>query len=327
MLPYIAFAAIVSLSGACSALGDSGDEPAKPGPGGLERTSLTVAIQPSVDAAPYWMAQKLGFFRDEGLDVKTTLAENPNISRSKVISGEADLAELTYPPFVIAVKKGEDLRIVADGTAANPNSNVLITVPNSPVKSVNDLPGKRIAITSANSTSQLLTQAVMAAHGKDYHQVTWIQLGLSDMAAALQNNQIDAAYQPEPFIHKAARTVGATPVIDVAARGTSTDDFPILGYVATTKWTEQNPTTMAAFQRAMQRASRLAEADRSKWEPLVVEFAKVEDADAKLMVAPRFSSTADARRLQRVPDLMADQGIIPKGSIKMDTLIVKQVSP
>lgn len=320
----MAFAAIVALPG-CSALGGD-QQPASGSTGALEKTSLKVAIQPSTDAAPYWLAQEGGYFRAEGLDVQTTLAENPGASRDKVLSGEADLAELTYPTFFVAVKGGAELRLVADGTAASPQSNVLMTVPNSPVKSVNDLKGKRIAITSKNSTSELLTRSVMRDYGVDSSTVTWQYMGLPNMAPALQQGQVDAAYQPEPYASVAARTVSAVAFIDVAGQGKSSDDFPILGYVAKTKWTEQNPKAMAAFQRAMLRASRDAAADRTRWEPLVVKYAKVNDGDAKLMTPPRFTSLADARRLQRVPDLMVQLGMMPAG-MDVAPLIVKQVSP
>jgi len=271
------------------------------------------------------MAQKLGYFKAEGLDVKTTLAENPARSRDKVVSGEADLAELTYPTFFLAVNGGEELQIVADGTAASPNSNQLITVPTSPVKTVNDLAGKRIAITSSNSTSELLTRSVMKDHGVDASKVHWVPLSLPNMAAALAQNQVDAAYQPEPYIHAAARTAGAIPVIDVAGPNTSTPDFPVLGYVAKKTWTEQYPKAMAAFQRAMLKASRDAQADRSKWEPLVIENTKAVEADVMLMTPPSFGSIADPRRIQRVPDLMAQFGALP-GHIDVSKLIVKQAT-
>ncbi|WP_372663507.1 ABC transporter substrate-binding protein [Amycolatopsis kentuckyensis] len=325
MLCCIASLAALGLSG-CSALGGSSDEPAKPGAGGLEKTSLKVAIQPSVDAAPYWLAQEGEYFKREGLEVQTTLAENPAASLQKLVSGEADLAELTYPTFFVAAKKGEDIRLVADGTAATPKSNVLVTVPTSPVKSVNDLPGKRIAITSKNSTSELLTRSVMKDHGLDPSTVKWVYLPLPNMAQALKDNQVDAAYQPEPFASAAARTVGATPFIDVAGPSSSTQDFPILGYDAKREWTEKYPNTMAAFQRAMLKATRDANAARSNWEPLVIKNAKAEDQDVKLMTPPGFRSTLDARRIRRVVDLMSQLGVIT-GDLNVDGLIVKQVSP
>lgn len=324
LVPCIALAALVGLTG-CSALGNSDSPPANPGPGGLEKTSLKVAIQPSVDAAPYWLAQDGGYFRAEGLDVQTTLGENPSAVRDKLLSGEADLAELTYPTFFVAVQGGADLRMVADGTSASPKSNQLITVPTSPVKSVEDLAGKRIAITARNGTSDILTRSIMRDHNVDYSQVKWVLVPLPNMAAALKDNQVDAAYQPEPFLHTAARTAGAIPLIDVAGPGSSTQDFPVIGYDAKREWTEKYPNTMAAFQRAMLKATRAANASRAAWEPLVLKYTKADEADVKLMTPPGFNSTLDERRIKRVPDLMGQLGILP-GGMNVAPLIVKQVS-
>ncbi|WP_410643612.1 ABC transporter substrate-binding protein [Amycolatopsis sp. lyj-346] len=326
MLCCIASSAVVGLTG-CSALGGSSDEPDKPGAGGLEKTSLKIAIQPSVDAAPVWLAQDGGYFKAEGLDVQTVVGNDGPTVLAKVKSGDADLGGITYPVAFVAQQSGAvDLRFVADGTAASPKSNQLFTVPNSPVKAVTDLPGKRIAITSKNSTSDILTRAVMRDHGLDYSKVTWVFLPLPNMAAALRDGQADAAYQPEPFAQKTARTVGATAFIDVAHPSTSTEDFPVLGYSAQREWTEKYPNTMAAFQRAMLKATRDVNASRATWEPLVVKYAKVEPEDASLMVAPRFTSTLDARRLQRVPRLMQQLGVIPT-EVDAASMIVKQVSP
>ncbi len=319
----IAFAAVLTLTG-CSALGGSGDEPAKPGAGGLEKTSLKVAIQPSVDAAPFWLAQDGGYFKAEGLDVKAVNVESGTVSRDKAVSGEVDVAEITYPTLFVALQKGAELRLVADGTSATPKSNELVTVPRSPVKTINDLPGKRIAITAPGAASQILTQSLMTDHGLDFKEVKWVPVPLPNMPAALQQGQVDAAYLPEPYLTQAARTVQATPIIDVSTG--STQDFPILGYSAKTEWTEKNPNAMAAFQRAMLKATRDANASRANWEPLVVEYAKVPDDIAKLMTPPGFKSTADELRLQRVPDLLAQLGIIPRG-LKAANFIVKQVSP
>ena len=59
----------------------------------------------------------------------------------------------------------------------------------------------------------------------------------------------------------------------------------------------------------MQKATRDS-SDRSKIEPLMVKYAHVDADTAKLMPLPAYLSTLDARRLQRVPDLLLQMGII-----------------
>ncbi len=299
-------AALVVVSG-CSALGGS-DSNASTSGGGLEKTKLKVSILTTTDLGPFWLAQDGGYFKNEGLEVESVIASSGQASMTKAINGEADIALSTYTPFFIAKGSGTaDLQLVADATSVNPKTNAIVTVPTSPVKTINDLAGKRIGITARNTASDLLTRSVMKDHGVDYSKVVWSQIALPNIADALKQGQIDAAYLPEPYLTQAAKIAGATPVIDINTG--ATQDFPLVGYGTTTKWVQANPKTLAAFQRAMQKATRDA-SDRAKIEPLLVKYAKIDTDTASLLTLPGYGSTLDARRLQRVPDLLLQLGAI-----------------
>lgn len=304
----LALAAVVLFISACTALGGSSTDNASSG-GPLEKSSIKVTILTSVDAAPFWIAQDEGYFKAEGLDVTTDVADTGAIAQTKVISGGTDIAVTTYPLFFVAVASGAaDLKLIADGTSASAKSNQLLTVPNSPVKTIQDIAGRRVAITSKNATSDILTRSVLRDHGVDTSKVQWVPMGLPNMAAALQQGQVDAIYQPEPFISQAAKSVGAFPVVDVASGATL--DFPILGYTGTSKWVKDNPKTMAAFQRALLKGAKTATDDRAKVEAVVVKYAKVAADVAAIMVLPNYHVPLDARRIQRVPDLLQTLGAI-----------------
>jgi NitT/TauT family transport system substrate-binding protein len=303
----LALAAVLLITGACTALGGSTTENTPGGP--LEKAAIKVTILTSVDAIPFWLAQDEGYFKAEGLTVTTDVAETGAVAQTKVISGGTDIAVTTYPLFFVAVASGAaDLKLVADGTSASPKSNQLLTVPNSPVKTIQDVAGRRVAITSKNATSDILTRSVLKDHGVDVSKIQWVPMGLPNMAAALQQGQVDAIYQPEPFITQAAKSVGAIPVVDVASGATL--DFPILGYTATSKWVQANPKTMAAFQRALLKGAKAATDNRAKAEAVVVKYAKVDPDVAAIMVLPSFHVPLDARRIQRVPDLLLTLGSI-----------------
>ncbi|WP_410613810.1 ABC transporter substrate-binding protein [Amycolatopsis sp. lyj-109] len=300
-------AAATALTG-CSALGSDSSNASSNG-GNLEKSKIKVSIMPTTDLAPFWLAQDSGLFKAEGLEVEQVVAKSGQESMTKAISGEVDIALSTYTPFFVAKSTGTaDIQLVADGTSVNAKSNAIVTVPNSPVKTVNDLYGKRIAITAKNTASDILTKSVMKDHGVDYSKVNWVPMPLPNMAAALKDNQVDAAYMPEPQLSQAAKLVGATPVIDVNTG--ATQDFPLTGYGSTTKWVQANPKTLAAFQRAMKKATSDVINDRSKAEPLLVKYAHIDEDTAKLLTLPGYGSTLDARRLQRVPDLLLQMGVI-----------------
>lgn len=316
----LAATTLVTLVTGCGALGST-DSKASSG-SGLEKTTLKLSILPTTDLGPFWLAQDSGYFKDEGLDVESVVAASGQASLTKAISGEADIAFSTYPPFFIARSTGAaDMELVADATSVNAKSNAIVTVPNSPVKTIFDLAGSKIAITAKNTASDLLTRSVMQDHGVDFGKVKWVLIPLPNIAAALRQGEADAAYLPEPYITQAAQTAGAIPVVDINSG--ATQDFPLTGYGATKKWVRENPKTLAAFQRAMQKATREATNDRAKVEPLLVRFAKIDEDTAKLLTLPGYGSSLDSRRLQRVPDLLLQLGAIPS-PIDVNTMIGPQ---
>ena len=313
---FAVLALVLALVSACSQRGGSGSA------GSVEKPAIRVAIFTTVDLATFWLAQEAGYFKAEGLDVQADVAASGQESLGRLTNGQDDLALSTYTLFFLAKNTGADLRLVADATSASPRSNEVVTVPNSPVKTVNDLGGKRIAISSKNAASDVLTQSVMRDHGVDSGKVQWVPMPLPEMGAALAQGRVDAAYQPEPFLSQSAKIAGAYPVIDAASG--STQAFPLTGFGATANWVQGHPKTMLAFQRAMLTATRAA-VDRARIEPLVVRNAKVDQDIASLMVMPAFGSTLDARRIQRVPDLLQQLGVV-QTKLDASSMIAPQAS-
>jgi NitT/TauT family transport system substrate-binding protein len=305
----LALTAVLVITGACTALGGP-STPASTSNGAAEKTAIKVSVVPTIDSIPFWIAQENGYFKAEGLDVTGDVAPTGDKSMTKAISGEVDIAATTYTLlFVAKSQNAADLRLVADATSASPQSNEILTLPTSPVKHIEDLAGHKVAITSKNAPSDILTRSVLKDHNIDPGTVTWVPLSQPNMAAALQHGDVDAIYQAEPFVSQAATKVGAYPIADVASGATL--DFPIVGFVATGKWVQDNPKTLAAFQRAMDKATKIATADRAQVERVAVKYAKVEADVAAMMKLPNFHISLDARRIQRVPDALLRLGSIP----------------
>jgi NitT/TauT family transport system substrate-binding protein len=313
---FAVLALVLALVSACSQRGGSGSS------GAVEKPAIRVAIFSAVDLATFWLAQEGGYFKAEGLDVQADTGASGQEALTRMTNGQDDLALSTYTLFFLAKNNGTDVKLIADATSASPRSNELVTVPNSPVKTVEDLDGKRIAISSKNAASDVLTRSVMRDHGVGFDKVQWVPMPLPEMAAALAQGRVDAAYQPEPFLTQSAKVAGAYPVIDAASG--STQAFPLTGFGATAKWVEAHPKTMLAFQRAMLNATRAA-VDRARIEPLVVRNAKVDQDIASLMVMPAFGSTLDARRIQRVPDLLQQLGVV-QTKLDASSMIAPQAS-
>lgn len=313
-----AFALLASAG--CGLLGGSEDSAAK-GSGKLERSKIKISVMPTIDVAPFHLAVRNGYFKDEGLEVETVNAPSGQASLAKLIGGEVDIAYGSYTPFFVAQARGAaDIRFVADASSAAPKSTLVMAMPGGKVKSVKDMANKRVAITAKNTIIDVLIKSVMKSHGVDYGGVTWVPMPFPEVAGALKRGDIDAGFLTEPFITQATKTVGAVPVFDTAEG--RTQDFPTAGYGSLARFADRNPKTVAAFQRVMRRATGES-ADRGKIEPLLVQFAKVDAQTAKQATLLRFRSALDPRHLQRVPDLMREFQIIDK-PIDVAQMIVRR---
>lgn len=303
--------ALTTVSGCGQPSGSTNPSATDSGSGAVEKTKITVAIMETVSLAPFHLADKEGYFKQEGLEVAFTVHPSGQATLQKLLAGEADIAYGSYVAFFVGQGKGMgDIKFVADANSASPRSNMIVTKPGSSVRTVSDLAGKRIGVTAINTAADAMTKAVMKSHGVDYSTVTWVPVSLPETASALANGTIDAANLSEPSITQAARSVGAMPVVDVAAG--PAEDLPMGGFAALGKFVAGNPKTVAAFQRAMKKATDEANADRRTLEPVIVQYAKVDRDTAALITLPNYQSTLDPRRLQRVPDQLLEFDIIPR---------------
>ncbi|MDR7275367.1 ABC transporter substrate-binding protein [Catenuloplanes atrovinosus] len=272
-------------------------------------TAITVSVMPTIDLAPFHLAMRNGYFTAEGLAVTTVGAPSGQASVAKLIGGDVDIAYSSYPPFFVAQARGAaDLRLVADASAAGPRTTMVVAMPDSPVKGIADLAGRRVAVTGRNTVSDMLVKSAMRTAGADFSGVRWVEIPFPDTAAALERGDVDAAFLTEPFITQARRTVGAVPVADTAVGPAR--DLPTAGYAALRTFTDAHPDAVTAFRRAMERATAEA-ADRAVVEPLIVEFAKVDPAVAAETEMLTLRSRIEPATLQRVPNLLAEYGIIP----------------
>jgi NitT/TauT family transport system substrate-binding protein len=315
-LPVVATAlALASTLTGCSLLGgsDEGSDSSSGGDGKLEKTEVKVSIMKTTDLAPFHLAMKEGYFKDEGLDVKFVDSKSSDESANKMISGDVDIAYSSYTPFLkgesqkIAQNKG-GIKLVADAASAGEGSCVVVATPESSVKTIRDMAGKKVAVTGPGSISTLLTMSTLKTAGVDYSKIEWIPTPFPQTAKALAAGDVDAAFVTEPFLQDAMRKAGAQPIFDTAQGPTA--DFPVAGWASTGEFTNANPNTVAAFQRAMQRGTDLAKSDRGKVEPMLVKFSGVDEDTAKLATLLTFQSKLDATRLQRVADLMLDFKVI-----------------
>jgi putative hydroxymethylpyrimidine transport system substrate-binding protein len=137
-IPAIALA-VLALVLTLSACGEKSEDTSS----SRESFSLTLDFYPNPDHAGIYMAQKLGYFEEAGLDLGIETPSDPAAPIKQVAAGRSDLA-ISYEPEV-ALAREQGLDVVAIGALVNRPLTSMIWLKSSGVKGVADLKGKTIA--------------------------------------------------------------------------------------------------------------------------------------------------------------------------------------
>ncbi len=137
-----AIALAVALLALVLALAACGEKSEDSG-GEAEPFSLTLDFYPNADHAGIYMAQKLGYFEEAGLDVSIDAPADPSAPIKQVAAGRTDLAISYEPEVVLAHEQG--LPVLAVGALVNRPLTSMIWLQKSGIGGIPDLEGKTVA--------------------------------------------------------------------------------------------------------------------------------------------------------------------------------------
>jgi NitT/TauT family transport system substrate-binding protein len=152
------------------------------------------------------------------------------------------------------------------------------------------------------------------------NSVRFVPMAFPAMAKALQDHQVDAAWEPDPFITEAEENVGAIPLAD-SNQGT-TENLPISGYMVTASWLKKYPNTAAAFRRALIKAQSIAANDPAAVQQGMEAFASVPKIVAAVEADPQYPTQMNAALLARLEQLMLHFNMIDQ-SYNVSQMITK----
>jgi putative hydroxymethylpyrimidine transport system substrate-binding protein len=132
----LAVALLALVLAACGEKSEDGSTATQP-------LSLTLDFYPNADHAGIYMAQKLGYFEEAGLDVEIQTPADPAAPMKLVAAGQSDLAISYQPEVVLAHEQG--LNAIAIGALVNRPLTSMIWLAKSGIKGVADLKGKTVA--------------------------------------------------------------------------------------------------------------------------------------------------------------------------------------
>jgi len=276
-----------------------------------ETKALKIGVIPIAGVTPIFAAQKLGYFQQEGLDVTLETSSGGAASLPLVAQGGLQISNAPPVSVILANAQRFDFRMLApslDGASQSPDQTAVLASKTSGVKTLADLAGKKVAVNTINSVNWLYNRALLDKAGVDLKTVTYVEVPFPSMIDALTNGSVDAIDVPQPFFYIAEQTGKVTTL------GYTFSDVqpsvPITAYAATEKFVDDNPRTIAAFERAMTRAVEYMRGNESEAKKLVAEYTKASpDLVAKIPLNV-WSTELSAEGIQKTADLMLKEGMI-----------------
>ena len=230
---------------------------------GIEKTKVSIAVggKNLFYYLPLTVAEQLGYFKQEGLDLTIVDFAGGSRALQAVVGGSADIVSGAFEHTVNMQFKGQPMRaFVLQGLAPqivlgiNPK-----TMPN--FKSVADLKGKKIGVTAPGSSTNVLANFVLAKAGLKPSDVSFVGVGASNGAvAAMRSGQIDAISNLDPVISLLQRSGDLKIVTDTRIVSEAEQVFggpmPAGCLYCPQPFLDNNPNTAQAITNAMVRASK-----------------------------------------------------------------------
>lgn len=147
------------------------------------------------------IAEEMGYFKEEGLNIKNKLMTGPDENAALVASGEAGICFGSIYNNIAVSANGVKVKVLAPLANAAGTQSV-VGRKNLQLTSAKDLEGKKIGMT--NGAGVLIAiRNMAAATGTDINKIQFVNLPVSDQLAALEKGDIDAMAAWEPWVGKA----------------------------------------------------------------------------------------------------------------------------
>jgi putative hydroxymethylpyrimidine transport system substrate-binding protein len=251
-IPVLALA--VALAALALGLAACGKKSADTTAGEAQPLSLTLDFYPNPDHAGIYMAQKLGYFEEAGLDVSITAPSEPSAPIKQVAAGRSDLAISYEPELALAREQGLD--VVAVAALVNRPLTSMIWLRKSGIKSVPGLKGKTVA-TAGIPYQDAFLKTILARAKLSPGDVKSVNVGFG-LLPALVSGSAQAMLGGYSNVEGVdLRERGKDPVITpVDQLGVPTYDELVL--VANRKSLEADPEKIRLFIAALQRGTDAA---------------------------------------------------------------------
>jgi NitT/TauT family transport system substrate-binding protein len=191
----------LALAAALAALLPATGQESRPDKPELAKVRLAVGGKPALFYLPLSVAERLGYFREQGIDLE--ISDFPGGARAlqALIGGSADVVTGAYDHTIQMQAKNQPI-VATIQLGRFPGYVLAVLSAKSPrYQGPKDLKGMKVGITAPGSSTHMMVQHLLVRNGLRPDEASFIGVGASASAvAAVQRGEIDAIVNVDPVI-------------------------------------------------------------------------------------------------------------------------------
>jgi len=231
-------------------------------------------------------------------------------------AGSLDLGTTGEAPPIFGQAADAPLLYIAN-EPPSPEGEAILVPKDSPIRSVADLKGKKVALNKGSNVHYFLVKALEKA-GVAYQDIQTVFLPPPDARAAFERGSVDAWVIWDPFLGAAQAQLGAKTLLDGKGLVANTQF-----YFSTRGFASAHPDVVHAFIDAIAAADRFA---REKPREAAVQLAPevglsvgiLEPLVKRLGLGVEVITDAKIAEQQKIADVFHGLGLIPKALVVKD---------
>lgn len=227
----------------------------------LEKKDVHIAVggKSALYYLPLTIAEQLGYFKDEGLNVRISDFAGGTRSLEAVVGGSADVVSGAYEHTINMQSRKINFQSFVLAGAAPQISVGISAAKAANYKSPADLKGLKVGISAPGSSTNMVINFLAAKGGLKPGDITVIGVGAgATVIAAVEQGRVDAVSQTDPAV-TILEKAGKIKVIAETRTPEGTEKIfggpmPAASLYCPVEFIRKNPNTVQALANAMVRA-------------------------------------------------------------------------
>ncbi len=263
-----------------------------------------------------------GYGKDYNLDM--TFTRGTPEAGTLLAAGQADMATLSFAVFATSILKNivpGGMTIVSDNYQdghAGYAQNTFFVLKDSPIKTTQDLKGKKVAINAFGSAVDLALRVKLKKDGIDPRKdLTIVEVAFPNQAAAIREKRIDCGIMILPFMNA---EIAKGDLRALFTGGDAFGPYSVIFQVVTNEFLKKNPEAVKSFLADYVRGLQwfYDKANRAKAVEITAAFTKSPAAtlDSYFMTERDYyrdhNGCVSAKSIQTPIDAMFNEGFIDK---------------